>query len=223
MNRFRFLLVSGAGCRHAVRTGGNFGPQITALGRHAARDHGDARQGDPAGVAEPRPMRRGRTRYEKSRVCGGRRLWPRIRSLPDSQWLERTARSAGGRSFGLQLGADSTDVVLLVMNEAACRRLLSDKFSIGADAAAAAGPVGRDAAADTDACCTPRFFPGRARARAVRRRVSGWHGGEHDEGEARKLYGRPLGNREILDGHVSVPEGARILIGEMDRIAPGRP
>jgi lipid-binding SYLF domain-containing protein len=58
-------------------------------------------------------------------------------------------RLAGG-SFGLQLGADSTDIVFLVMNERGMTRLLSDKFKIGADVAVAAGPVGRDATADTD-------------------------------------------------------------------------
>ena len=55
-----------------------------------------------------------------------------------------------GGSFGLQLGAESTDVVMLVMNEKGLRHLLSDKFKIGGDASAAAGPVGRDAKADTD-------------------------------------------------------------------------
>ncbi len=58
-------------------------------------------------------------------------------------------RLAGG-SFGIQLGAQSTDIVMLVMNKSGLNQLLSDKFTIGAEASAAAGPVGRDAAADTD-------------------------------------------------------------------------
>jgi SH3 domain-containing YSC84-like protein 1 len=56
-----------------------------------------------------------------------------------------------GGSFGPQLGVDSTDVLLLVMNERGLNHLLADKFSIGGDAAAALGPVRRDAAANTDA------------------------------------------------------------------------
>ena len=55
-----------------------------------------------------------------------------------------------GGSFGLQLGGQSTDVILVVTNQRGMDRLVSDKFTIGADAAAAAGPVGRDAKADTD-------------------------------------------------------------------------
>ncbi len=55
-----------------------------------------------------------------------------------------------GGSFGLQLGADSTDIILLVMNEKGLERLLADKVALGADVAVAAGPVGRDAKANTD-------------------------------------------------------------------------
>jgi len=56
-----------------------------------------------------------------------------------------------GGSFGPQLGVDSTDVIFLIMNERGLNHLIADKFKIGADAAAALGPVGRDAAAETEA------------------------------------------------------------------------
>src|SRR5208282_4495811 len=55
-----------------------------------------------------------------------------------------------GGSVGYQIGGSSTDIVMLFMNDHALQSLLSDKFKLGADAAVAAGPVGRDAAADTD-------------------------------------------------------------------------
>ena len=56
-----------------------------------------------------------------------------------------------GGSFGFQIGASETDVALLVMNDGGMKHLLSDKFTLGGEATVAAGPVGRDAAAQTDA------------------------------------------------------------------------
>src|SRR5580698_913977 len=56
----------------------------------------------------------------------------------------------GGGSFGLQIGGQATDVVMLIMNKGGMDHLLSSKFKVGGDASAAAGPVGRHAAADTD-------------------------------------------------------------------------
>src|SRR5712691_9014970 len=68
-----------------------------------------------------------------------------------SGWGAPAAVKIEGGSFGLQLGGQSTDVIMLVMNQDGMNKLLSDKFTIGVDAAAAAGPVGRNARADTDA------------------------------------------------------------------------
>ena len=64
----------------------------------------------------------------------------------------------GGGSFGAQLGLESTDVVILVMNQRGMDRLAGDKFTIGADASAAIGPVGRTASADTDARLTAEML-----------------------------------------------------------------
>src|SRR5580658_10001849 len=66
-------------------------------------------------------------------------------------WSAPAAMRVEGGSVGFQIGASETDIVLLVMNDGGMKRLLSDKFTIGGDATAAAGPVGRDAGAQTDA------------------------------------------------------------------------
>src|SRR5579863_9379842 len=66
-------------------------------------------------------------------------------------WSAPAAMRVEGGSFGFQIGASETDVVLLVMNEGGIKHLLSDKFTLGGEATAAAGPVGRDASAQTDA------------------------------------------------------------------------
>jgi lipid-binding SYLF domain-containing protein len=125
-----------------------------------------------------------------------------------------------GGSFGVQLGADSTDLVFLVMNERGMKRLLSDKFKIGADAAVAAGPVGRDAAADTDVLMRAEIL--------CWSRTHGLFAGasldgtvvEHDESEAKKLYGRPMSNHEIISGDIKPPEAAVGLVDELRGIAP---
>ena len=116
-----------------------------------------------------------------------------------------------GGSFGVQLGADSTDIILLLMTQHGMERLLSDKFSIGADLAAAAGPVGRDAKADTDILLKAEILSW-SRTRGAFAGVS-LNGTvvEPDRSEAIKLYGRPWSNREIIRGGISTPEGAKIL------------
>src|SRR5277367_5077147 len=66
-------------------------------------------------------------------------------------WRAPAAMRSEGGSFGFQIGASDTDVVLLVMNEGGMKHLLADKFTLGGDASVAAGPIGRDASARTDA------------------------------------------------------------------------
>jgi lipid-binding SYLF domain-containing protein len=66
-------------------------------------------------------------------------------------WSAPAFYNLGGGSFGAQIGAEKTDIVLLIMNEDGLKGLMSDKFELGAEAGVAAGPVGRTAAASTDA------------------------------------------------------------------------
>src|SRR6266849_3968409 len=68
-----------------------------------------------------------------------------------SGWTAPAGMRIEGGSFGLQIGGSESDVVVLVNSESGVKRLLSDKFTLGADATVAAGPVGRDASAETDA------------------------------------------------------------------------
>lgn len=136
--------------------------------------------------------------------------------VPGSWSAPAPVRLAGG-SFGIQLGADSADIVLMLMNERAMDRLLSDKFSIGADLAAAAGPVGRDAKVDTDILLKTEILSW-SRTRGVFAGVS-LNGTmvESDKAEAARLYGKPWSNRDIVKGGIPVPEGARILSDELAR------
>src|SRR5579863_2069214 len=136
--------------------------------------------------------------------------------VPGSWSAPAPVRLTGG-SLGLQLGADSTDIVLLVMNEKGLERLLSDKFSLGVDVNVAAGPVGRDANADTDALLKAEILAwSRSRGAFAGVALSGT-AVERDRAEAMHLYGRPWSNREIIRGGVSIPDSARVLTTELSR------
>jgi lipid-binding SYLF domain-containing protein len=136
--------------------------------------------------------------------------------VPGSWSGPAPVRLAGG-SFGVQLGADSVDIFLLVMNKRGMERLLAEKFSIGADVTAAAGPVGRDAKAGTDVQLKAEILSW-SRARGLFAGVS-LNGTivDADHAEARRLYGRLWSNREILQGGVAVPDAARALSDELAR------
>lgn len=136
--------------------------------------------------------------------------------VPGSWSAPAPVRLTGG-SFGAQLGADSADIILLLMNQRGLERLFSDKFSIGADLAAAAGPVGRDAKADTDILLKAEILSW-SRARGAFAGVS-LNGTvvEADRAEATRLYGRPWNTREIIRGGIAMPDAAKILGDELAR------
>jgi lipid-binding SYLF domain-containing protein len=131
-------------------------------------------------------------------------------------WGAPAAIRMEGGSVGFQIGGSSTDVVMLVMNQRGMDRLLSDKFTLGADASVAAGPVGRTAAAETDTRLTAEIlawsrakglFAGIALKGATLR---------PDEKENASLYGHSMTNREILTGNMAPPAAASQLIAELD-------
>jgi lipid-binding SYLF domain-containing protein len=132
-------------------------------------------------------------------------------------WSGPSAVRLAGGSFGLQLGADSTDVVLLVMNDRGLNHLLSDKFSIGADASAAAGPVGRDAKADTDVLLNAEILSW-SRTKGLFAGVS-LNGTmvESDGKENDRLYGKSAGHKAILRGDITPPPAAQDFIRELNR------
>jgi lipid-binding SYLF domain-containing protein len=120
-------------------------------------------------------------------------------------WSTPAAMRIEGGSVGFQIGGSETDVVLLVMNDNGMKHLLSDKFTIGADATAAAGPVGRDASAQTDAEMHAEMLS-YSRSRGLFAGIS-LEGAtlRPDEDANRELYGHGITNREILTGKVKTP------------------
>lgn len=125
-----------------------------------------------------------------------------------------------GGSFGFQIGAGETDLVFVVMNRSGENKLMEDKFTVGGDASAMAGPVGRTAEAQTDAMMHAEILS-YSRARGVFAGISldGSTLRPDKEGNA-VLYGHPVGQREILTGEVHHPEGAGSLYADLGRYMP---
>src|SRR5207237_831888 len=120
-----------------------------------------------------------------------------------------------------QMGGQATDFVLLVMNESGASGILSSKVKLGADASVAAGPVGRDASADTDATLRSEILS-YSRARGLFAGVS-LEGStiRPDSGDNRRVYGRNIPARDIvLSGTVAVPPAAEQLISTLDAKTP---
>ncbi|MBV8729785.1 MAG: lipid-binding SYLF domain-containing protein [Acidobacteriia bacterium] len=132
-------------------------------------------------------------------------------------WGAPAAIRVEGGSFGFQIGGSSTDIVMLVMNQRGMDRLTSDKFTIGADAEAAAGPVGRTAEAQTDVELHAEILTW-SRSRGAFAGVS-LKGAtmRPDQDANEQLYGHKMSNKEVLTSNMPVPESARPLIAELDR------
>ena len=137
-------------------------------------------------------------------------------------WTAPAAMRVEGGSVGFQIGASETDVVLLVMNDGGMKHLLADKFTIGGDATAAAGPVGRDASAQTDAKLNAEILS-YSRSRGLFAGIS-LEGAtlRPDEDTNKELYGRSATNREILTGDFKTPASAETFERRLNRESPER-
>jgi lipid-binding SYLF domain-containing protein len=125
-----------------------------------------------------------------------------------------------GGSVGLQIGVSSTDLVLLVMNERGMKRLLTTKFTLGGDATVAAGPVGRDATAQTDALMTAEILSW-SRSHGIFAGVS-LDGStlRNDIDVNTEMYGKPWENKQILSSGLKPPAGAAKLIAALNKYSP---
>ncbi|MGD0211626.1 MAG: lipid-binding SYLF domain-containing protein [Terriglobales bacterium] len=124
-------------------------------------------------------------------------------------------------SVGFQIGGEATDFVLLIMNDAGANSVMSSKVKLGADAAIAAGPVGRDAAAATDVVLTAQILS-YSRSKGIFGGVS-LEGStlRSDDGANKVLYGRDLSAKDIVRlGKVPAPASAQGLLNVLRRASP---
>lgn len=132
-------------------------------------------------------------------------------------WSAPAAVKIEGGSVGFQIGGSEQDVVLLVMNERGVRKLLQDKFTIGAEATAAAGPLGREASAQTDAQMRAEILS-YSRSRGLFAGLALQGATLRPDAEAdRRLFGRDITNSEILTGNTPAPPEAAKLEGLLNR------
>jgi lipid-binding SYLF domain-containing protein len=125
-----------------------------------------------------------------------------------SGWTAPAGMRIEGGSFGLQIGGSESDVVILVNKESGMKHLLADKFTLGADATVAAGPVGRDAAAQTDAALHAEMLS-YSRAKGLFAGIALDGATLRPDKEADKeVYGRDITNREILTTNAVAPPAA---------------
>ena len=139
------------------------------------------------------------------------------RRLSGPGWGAPAAVRIEGGSFGFQIGASETDLVLLVMNKRGMERLTQSKFTLGGEAEVAAGPVGRSATAQTDARMTAKILS-YSRSRGIFAGIS-LQGAtlRQDLDENRDLYGRNLSNKQIVMKQVTAPAAASELLGVLNR------
>ncbi|MGA8143926.1 MAG: lipid-binding SYLF domain-containing protein [Candidatus Acidiferrales bacterium] len=136
-------------------------------------------------------------------------------------WGAPSMMALEGGSFGFQIGGQATDFVLLIMNERGASAILSSKVKLGADAAAAAGPVGRNAQADTDVTLRAEVLT-YSRSRGLFAGVSLEGSTLRPDNDANeRLYGKKLEAKDIvLHRAVPAPPSARLLIATLTKHSP---
>jgi len=139
----------------------------------------------------------------------------------DGRWGAPIMMAVEGGSFGLQLGGQATDFVLLLMSPRSAENILTSKVKLGGDASAAAGPVGRNASAETDATLRAEILS-YSRARGLFAGVSlagSTLRADNDANE--KLYGKDVSAKDILfKSTVSPPPSAQLLLATLNKESP---
>jgi lipid-binding SYLF domain-containing protein len=123
-------------------------------------------------------------------------------------WSAPAFFTVTGGSFGFQIGVEGVDLILIIQNEKGMEQLIGSKFEIGADASAAAGPVGRHASADTDWKLNTEILTySRARGAFAGVALKG-SAIRRDDDSTEAIYGHDISTRRILQGEVAVPQAA---------------
>lgn len=136
-------------------------------------------------------------------------------------WSAPAMFALEGASFGLQIGGEATDFVLLVMNPQGARSVMSSKVKLGADASAAAGPVGRTTSAEIDAAMKAEILS-YSRAKGAFAGVSlAGSTMRSDDGANKAVYGEPLTAKDIvMEGKVKTPPAGQPLIAVLTKASP---
>ena len=130
----------------------------------------------------------------------------------DSGWSAPAFFTITGGTWGLQIGLEGIDLVLIIQNDRGMQQLLSSKFELGADASASAGPVGSHASADTDwKLDTEILTYSRARGAFAGLTLTGADI-RRDDDSTEAIYGHDISTRRILRGDIAVPPAAHAFL-----------
>ncbi len=142
------------------------------------------------------------------------------RGANDRGWSAPAAIKMEGGSVGFQIGGSETDVILLVMNQRGAERLMQSQFTLGGEGEIAAGPVGRDTSAQTDAKFSAEMLSW-SRSRGVFAGIA-LKGStlRSDKGENEVLYGKELDTRDVVAGRVMPTREGRQLISALSAESP---
>lgn len=125
-----------------------------------------------------------------------------------------------GGSFGLQIGAQANDFVLLIMNEKGMKYILKSKVKLGADLSATAGPVGRAATAETDVLMHAEILS-YSRSRGLFAGISlAGSTLRPDDDANRELYRSNITAKQIIEDKTAVPKSAERLVGQLQKVSP---
>jgi lipid-binding SYLF domain-containing protein len=139
----------------------------------------------------------------------------------NGHWSAPAMFALEGGSFGFQIGAQATDFVLLIMNDSGANSVMTSKVKLGADASAAAGPVGRDTSAETDVVMKAEILS-YSRAKGLFAGIS-LEGStlRADDGANKAIYGKDLSAKEIVrEGKVHPPAAGRRLLAILSKASP---
>jgi lipid-binding SYLF domain-containing protein len=155
-------------------------------------------------------------------IVGGRygRGAVSCRNKAQTAWEAPVMLALEGGSVGLQIGASSTDVVLLFMERSGLDSLMKDKVTLGGDASVAGGPVGRSATAQTDAMMKAKILS-YSRSQGVFAGLE-LEGStlRPDKDDNKALYGKPIEAKDILTGNPAIPSAAQPLIKALTKYSP---
>jgi SH3 domain-containing YSC84-like protein 1 len=136
--------------------------------------------------------------------------------LPDGRWSAPAFFTITGGSWGLQIGVEDVALVMMIMNDEGMRHLLEDKFQIGGEASASAGPVGRHASADTGWKMDTEILT-YSRSKGLFAGIElGGSEVERDGDSTRAFYGKDYNNRPVLTGKIPAPPAAQVFIAAVE-------
>ena len=137
--------------------------------------------------------------------------------LPNGHWSAPAFFTVSGGSWGAQIGVEDVQLVMMIMNEEGMRHLIADKFKIGGEVSAAAGPIGREASASTGWKLNSEILTySRAKGLFAGAELGGTEV-EKDGDTTTAYYGKDLSTKAILDGRVRAPRSAQVFLAAVRR------